>query len=168
MGFPVLGSEARFWKPQNGEDEMRIVIVATIAIIGLGAVAALANEPYFPRAERSFQRLDVNKDGKLAPEELAIVVKKREWVIDANDDKQVSAAEIEAAMQKRLEKRRDRIMALMDGNKDGVISEVEMDQVLNDMFDKADTDEDGSVSLAEIQNFKRAQWRKNYLERQAN
>jgi hypothetical protein len=43
-----------------------------------------------------------------------------------------------------------------------------MDQVLNDMFDKADTDDDGSVSLAEIQNFKRAQWRKNYLERRAN
>jgi Ca2+-binding EF-hand superfamily protein len=147
---------------------MRIVIVATTAILGMFVVGAQANEPYFPRAERSFQRLDVNKDGKLVPEELAVVIKKREWVIDANGDKQVSAVEIEAAMQKRLEKRRDRIMALMDGNKDGVITEAEMDQVLNDMFDKADTDDDGSVSLAEIQNFKRSQWRKNYLERQAN
>jgi Ca2+-binding EF-hand superfamily protein len=146
---------------------MRIIIVAT-AILGLSAVEAQANEPYFPRAERSFQRVDMNNDGKLAPEELAVVVKKREWAIDANGDKQVSAVEIETAMQKRLEKRRDRIMALMDGNKDGVITEAEMDQVLNDMFDKADTDDDGSVSLAEIQNFKRAQWRKNYLERQAN
>jgi Ca2+-binding EF-hand superfamily protein len=147
---------------------MRIIIVATTAILGLSAVEAQANEPYFPRAERSFQRVDMNNDGKLAPEELAVVVKKREWAIDANGDKQVSAAEIETAMQKRLEKRRDRIMSLMDGNKDGVITEAEMDQVLNDMFDKADTDDDGSVSLAEIQNFKRAQWRKNYLERQAN
>jgi hypothetical protein len=59
-------------------------------------------------------------------------------------------------------------MSLMDGNKDGLITETEMDQVLNDMFDKADTDDDGSVSFAEIQNFKRTQWRKSYLERQAN
>jgi Ca2+-binding EF-hand superfamily protein len=147
---------------------MRLLIVATTAILGMSIAEAQANEPYFPRAEKSFQRLDTNKDGKLAPEELAVVVKKREWVIDANGDKQVSAAEIEAAMQKRLEKRRDRIMALMDSNKDGVVAEAEMDQVLNDMFDKADTDDDGSVSLAEIQNFKRAQWRKSYLERRAN
>lgn len=147
---------------------MRIVIVATTAILGMSVVEAQANEPHFPRAEKTFQRLDTNKDGKLAPEELAVVVKKREWVIDANGDRNVSAAEIEAAMQKRLEKRRDRIMSLMDGNKDGLITEAEMDQVLNDMFDKADTDDDGSVSFAEIQNFKRTQWRKSYLERQAN
>lgn len=147
---------------------MKIVIAATAAVIGLTAVAALANEPYFPRGEKPFLRLDANKDGKLTPDELGSAVKKREWAIDANADRQLSAAEIEAAMQKRLAKRRDRIMQLMDANKDGAITEVEMDQVLNDMFDKADTDDDGAVSLAEIQNFKRAQWRKAYLERQAN
>lgn len=146
---------------------MKIVIVATTAIIGLSAGLAVANEPYFPRSEKTFQRLDLNKDGKLAPDELSAVVKKRERAMDANGDGQVTAAELESAMQSRIEKRKGRIMALMDSNRDGVISEAEMDQVLNDMFDKADLDDDGAVSLAEIQNFKRAQWRKAYLERQA-
>lgn len=147
---------------------MRIMIAATAAAVGLATVAAQANEPYFPRGEKPFLRLDANNDGKLAPDELAAATKKREWAIDANADRQLSAAEIEAAMQKRIAKRRERIMQLMDTNKDGAITEAEMDQVLNDMFDKADTDDDGAVSLAEIQNFKRAQWRKAYLERQAN
>jgi Ca2+-binding EF-hand superfamily protein len=150
------------------EKKMKIVIAVTTALIAFSAVAAEANEPYFPRSEQRFARLDTDKDGKLKPAELALVVQRSATALDANGDKQVSAAEIEAAMQKRLEKRRDRIMQLLDGNKDGAITEAEMDQVLNDMFDKADTDDDGSVSFAEIQVFKRAQWRKAYLERRAN
>jgi Ca2+-binding EF-hand superfamily protein len=150
------------------EKKMRTVIAAAAATLALSALAAGANEPYFPRSEQRFARLDTNKDGKLAPEELARVINRRVALIDANGDRQVSAAEIEAAMRKRIENRRDRIMQLMDADRDGTISEAEADVVLRDMFDKADTDDDGAVSLAEIQIFKRAQWRKEFLGRRAN
>jgi Ca2+-binding EF-hand superfamily protein len=150
------------------EKMMKVLIVATATLIALSAVVAGANEPYFPRSEKRLASLDSNGDGRLSPEELAPVVKKRAQRLDANGDRQVSAAEIDADLRKRIESRRGRIMLLMDANKDGAITEAEMDQVLNDMFDKADTDDDGSVSFAEIQVFKRAQWRKAYLERRAN
>lgn len=147
---------------------MKVLAMVALAAIGLSSIEASANEPYFPRNEKRFLKLDLNKDGKLSPEELAPVFKKRAAFVDANGDKAVTAAELEAAMQKRIEKRRDRIMALMDSNKDGSITETEMDAVLADMFDKADTDDDGAVSLAEIQVFKRSKWRKELMGRQAN
>lgn len=151
---------------------MKIVTAVALATIGLAGASALAsamaNEPYFPRSEKRLQRLDANRDGKLTVEELAPVIRRRTAAVDSNGDRALTAAEIEAAMQKRIEKRRDRIMALMDADKDGTITEAEMDAVLADMFDKADTDDDGAVDLAEIQAFKRAQWRKGLLERRAN
>jgi Ca2+-binding EF-hand superfamily protein len=147
---------------------------AALAVLTLSVSATLlggpafATEPYFPMAEKRFARLDANKDGKLVPEELAPVVKKRVAAMDGDGDKALTVSEIDAALQRRIERRRDRIMSLLDANKDGKITEAEMDAVLNDMFDKADTDDDGAVNLAEIRAFKRAKWRKEFLERRSN
>jgi Ca2+-binding EF-hand superfamily protein len=66
-------------------------------------------------------------------------------------------------LQKRLEARRIRMLELMDANKDGSITTAEFDKVADSMFDKADTDHNGGVDLAELKSFRRAEWRKAFL-----
>lgn len=142
-----------------------------ITLLGLGSLAlassittaTLANEPYFPRGEKAFQRLDINKDGRISTTEFAPVMDKRVAAMDSNGDKALTSAEIDAALIKRVERRRIRMMQLLDANKDGTISEAELDRVVDDMFDKADADHNGGVDLAEVRSFKRGPWRKALL-----
>jgi Ca2+-binding EF-hand superfamily protein len=142
----------------------------TIAGVGLllATSAALANEPYFPRTEKALQRLDVNKDGKLTPDELAPLLLKRIALMDANGDKALTAEEIDKVLLDRVRKRRGRMMLLLDADKDGRITEAEVIRILDDMFDKADTNGDGAVDLAEIRAFKRGPWRKGLIDAKAN
>jgi hypothetical protein len=123
----------------------------------------LANEPYLPRNEKALQRLDANKDGRLSLDEVKPRMDKRLALIDGDGDKVITSAEIDAMLQKRLERRRIRIMELLDGNRDGTISQAEFDRVVEDMFDKADVDNNGGVDLAELQGFKRGAWRKSFV-----
>jgi Ca2+-binding EF-hand superfamily protein len=122
-----------------------------------------ANEPYLPRNEKSLQRLDTNKDGRIERDEIKPRMAKRFQAVDANGDKIVTVAEIDAMLQKRLEARRTRMLQLMDSNKDGSITAAEFDRVADSMFDKADTDHNGGVDLAELKGFRRAEWRKAFL-----
>ncbi len=62
-----------------------------------------------------------------------------------------------------MERRRIRMMELMDSNRDGTITQAEFDRVVEDMFDKADADNNGGVDLAELKGFKRGPWRKNFV-----
>jgi Ca2+-binding EF-hand superfamily protein len=123
----------------------------------------LANEPYLPRNEKALQRLDANKDGRLSLDEVKPRMDKRLALIDSDGDKAITSAEIDAMLQKRLERRRIRIMELLDGNRDGTITQAEFDRVVEDMFDKADVDNNGGVDLAELQGFKRGAWRKSFV-----
>lgn len=127
------------------------------------AGSALANEPYLPRNEKALQRMDLNKDGRISIDEVKPRMDKRLALADGNGDKAVTSAEIDAMLQKRLEGRRVRIMELLDGNRDGTITQAEFDRVVEDMFDKADVDNNGGVDLAELQGFKRGAWRKSFL-----
>jgi Ca2+-binding EF-hand superfamily protein len=122
-----------------------------------------ANEPYLPRNEKALQRLDVNKDGRISLDEIKPRMDKRLALVDADGDKAITSAEIDAMLQKRVERRRIRMMELMDGNRDGSIAQAEFDRVVEDMFDKADADNNGGVDLAELQGFKRGPWRKNFV-----
>ncbi len=137
-----------------------------VALASSIATAAFANEPYFPRGEKAFQRLDTNKDGRISTAEFAPVMDKRVASMDSNGDKALTAAEIDAALIKRVERRRIRMMQLLDANKDGTITEAELDGVVEDMFDKADADHNGGVDMAELRSFKRAKWRKVLVEGQ--
>jgi Ca2+-binding EF-hand superfamily protein len=141
---------------------MKTGFFGAVAIFVL-AVPSLANEPYLPRNEKSLQRLDANKDGRISLTEVKPRMDKRLALADANGDKAVTAQEIDAMLLKRLENRRVRIMQLLDGNKDGSISQAEFDSVVEDMFDKADADHNGGVDLAELRGFKRGEWRKAYV-----
>ncbi len=134
-----------------------------VAILtGLAAVGgmAFASEPYLPRAQKTFDKLDANKDGKLSLAEFMPVAEKRFLKIDENNDNAVSTAEIDASLQAALERRRNNILAKMDGDKNGTITRAELDHYVEAMLAGADSDKDGGVSFDETRVFKVAKWRK--------
>jgi Ca2+-binding EF-hand superfamily protein len=158
----LKGQKRAFETLNLGGKIMKTVILGVLALT-MTAGAALANEPYLPRSEKSLQRLDANKDGRIERDEIRPRMAKRFAAIDANGDKVVTVAEIDTMLQKRLEARRTRMLALMDANKDGNITTGEFDRVADSMFDKADTDHNGGVDMAELKGFRRAEWRKAFL-----
>jgi Ca2+-binding EF-hand superfamily protein len=141
---------------------MKQAILGALAL-SITSGVCLANEPYLPRNEKSLQRLDTNKDGRITRDEILPRMAKRFAIEDVNGDKVISTAEIDALLQKRLEARRTKMMELMDANKDGNITEAEFNRVADSLFDKADTDHNGGVDLAELRGFKRGEWRKAFL-----
>jgi Ca2+-binding EF-hand superfamily protein len=142
-----------------------ILLTGLLAASLVAVETAAANEPFLPRGQRAFDRVDANRDGKVTLPEFEPLARKRLAKIDSDGDRSVTAAEIEARMQQALERRRDRIMALLDANKDGAITEAELDKVVEAMFNKADTDSDGGLTMPEIKGFKRGEWRKLYLQK---
>ena len=111
------------------------VIFMTAGLVAVGGLA-IASEPYLPRAQKAFDRLDANKD-------------------DA-----VSAAEIDASLQAAMERRRNRILSSLDADKNGSITRAELNKYVEAMVAGADTDSDGGVSFDEARIFKIAKWRK--------
>lgn len=142
---------------------MKNTHIAAAILVATAGLAA-ANEPYFPRSQRSFDRVDADKDGKIELTEFTPLASRRLARLDANGDKTVTAGEIDAKMQEGLRKRRDRILEIMDADRDGKITEGELDKIVEAMFNGADTDKDGGVSMTELKGFKRADWRKAYLQ----
>ena len=134
-------------------------VFLTTGLVAVGGLA-FAAEPYLPKAQKTFDRLDLNKDGKLSLTEFTPVAEKRFMGIDVNKDEAVSAAEIEASLQAALERRRDRILANLDADRNGSISRAELDKYVEAMVTGADTDKDGGVSFSEARIFKIAKWRK--------
>jgi Ca2+-binding EF-hand superfamily protein len=55
-------------------------------------------------------------------------------------------------------------MALMDVDGNGTITTAELDKVTEAMFNGADTDKDGGLTMTELQGFKRAAWRRGFVE----
>jgi Ca2+-binding EF-hand superfamily protein len=139
--------------------KMLCVVFVTTGLVAVGGFA-IASEPYLPKAQKTFDRLDANKDGKLSLAEFTPVAEKKFLSIDMNKDEAVSAAEIDASLQTALERRRNRILANLDADKNGVISRAELDKYVEAMVTSADTDSDGGVSFAEARIFKIAKWRK--------
>ena len=145
-------------------------LYAVLLITGVAAAGglAMAAEPYLPKAQKSFDRIDLNKDGKINLAEFTPVAEKRFLGIDVNKDNAVSTAEIDASLQAALERRRNRILANLDADKNGSISRVELDKYVEAMVAGADTDSDGGVSFSEARIFKIAKWRKALQTASAN
>lgn len=145
-------------------------LYAVLLITGVAAAGglAMAAEPYLPKAQKSFDRIDLNKDGKINLAEFMPVAEKRFLGIDVNKDNAVSTAEIDASLQAALERRRNRILANLDADKNGSISRTELDKYAEAMVAGADTDSDGGVSFSEARIFKIAKWRKALLTAAAN
>ncbi len=136
-----------------------------LGLIGvvLASGAALAVEPYLPRSARTFAYLDGNNDGKIALDEIAPRAKKRLLRYDADANGAVSAVELDQVMLQAVERRRTRIMTILDADRDGTITEAELDKFTEAMFNEADSDRDGGVSIEEAQNFKGSAWKRARL-----
>lgn len=137
---------------------------ATMFAVLAGLVAlpgtALPLEPYLPGSPNAFKRVDANHDGKVELGEIQQLAEKRFMKLDANKSGDVTAAEIDAALMKALELRRNRTMKNMDKDSSGSISKAELDQAVAAIMKSADADSDGSVTLAEVRSFRIAKTRK--------
>jgi Ca2+-binding EF-hand superfamily protein len=134
-------------------------VLLTTGLVAAGGLA-MAAEPYLPKAQKTFERIDLNRDGKISVAEFTPVAEKRFLGIDVNKDNAVSTAEIDASLQAALERRRNRILANLDADRNGSISRAELDTYIEAMVAGADTDSDGGVSFSEARIFKIAKWRK--------
>jgi Ca2+-binding EF-hand superfamily protein len=141
-----------------------LLLAGTVA----GAGQATASEPYLPRAQKMFNHVDLNQDGKISADEFLPLAEKRFMRVDQNNDNAVSSAEIDAALKAAMERRRGRIMANMDTDKNGSISRAELDAYAQAMMKGADSNGDGGVSMDEVRVFKLAKWRKAMTSGPAN
>jgi len=136
------------------------ILMAAMFSTVIVAGAALAQEPTLPRSPKVFAKLDSDSDGKITLAEIKPKAEKRFQRLDRDRNGEVSAAEIDAALQRVMERRRNRILKAMDTDGNGAISTAELDAFVGLLMKSADTDGDGAVTLDEARNFRVAKLRK--------
>jgi hypothetical protein len=62
----------------------------------------------------------------------------------------VTTAEIDAWLKRGIDRRKERMLSRLDQNKDGNVTRDEVDAYIDALFNGADGDKDGSLTLAEI------------------
>ena len=92
------------------------VIMPITAVIA--ANTAFSREPGIPRGQKTFERLDKNKNGKLELNELQPAAVRRFMKLDVNADRMVSRGEVEDWLRAMMERRLERIMTRMDADDD--------------------------------------------------
>jgi hypothetical protein len=133
----------------------RIFTITVLTTLALSAAAHAAG-PTIPMAPRSFARADVDKDGKLTLTELTPFSQRNILRLDQNGDQAISRAEIEAKLMQSMQARITRMVDNMDTDKNGTITQAELDGLLKIKFTKADSNGDGALSLEEAQAYKLA------------
>ena len=136
---------------------LAIALVSALAVV---PATAFAMQPYLPKNPKSFGKADVDANGKVTAAEIAPRAGKRFERLDTDRNGAVSVAELVDALQKALERRRARILADLDANKDGAISRAELDASVDRLVAAADSDHDGGVTLDEARNYRLAKLRK--------
>ena len=126
-------------------------VAGATALVLMGtAQLAFANEPFLPRTERSFQRLDADSDGKMTINEWKPKAEKRFLRLDDDMNGTVTTAEIDAWLKRGIDRRKERLLTRLDQNKDGSVTRDEVDAYIDALFNGADGDKDGGLTLAEI------------------
>ncbi len=132
------------------QSKLVLKLLAVAALAGVAAGAVEAREPGMPRSERTFERLDANKDGELAVDELGSRSERRFMRLDADKDGRVTRAELEDWLN-RLTARR--ILEHMDADKDAAVSQEELHGYIAGLVLAADTDKSGGVTLQESRDY---------------
>lgn len=105
------------------------ILLATVASLGLTAAHAEPKGPGRPVPPEVLERFDLDKDGKLSPEERkAAMAERRQKMLekfDTDGDGQLSETEREAA-RAAFEARRQELLAKYDADQDGKLSREEI------------------------------------------
>ena len=127
---------------------MSRLLPTVVAVLSLTAVAGLAHAQMGGRGN-----LDADNDGSVSASEFEAGAQRRFQRMDGNGDGVVDADEL-AALKARMADRpgaanRPDMMAEMDGDKDGKITQAEALAVSKARFAKLDTNGDGALSDVE-------------------
>lgn len=136
---------------------VRVLAVSVLAGATATATVAVAREPGLPRSERTFERLDADKNGQLGTEELEAKSARRFMRLDADKDGRVTRAELEDWLNRLAARRIDRMLERMDANRDAAVSTAELHDYIAGLVLAADTDKSGGVTLQEAQDYHAAQ-----------
>lgn len=97
------------------------------------------------RAERLFERFDVNKDGVITQAEIEEVRAQDFAAADTDGNGEISLEEFKAAFMERSNDRMVRAFQFLDSDGDGTVTQAEVDAVANRMFNRLDRDGNGVV-----------------------
>ena len=146
-----------------------LIATALISVATFGVGLAIAqDEPaphergerghHGPRGEHQrFEMMDTDGDGNITTAEIDAHQASVFAEIDADSDGKLTAAEMtefhemkrQMAEKERQAKGQKRMMAKLDTNKDGTITEDEFSIRPRDMLERLDTDKDGVITRAE-------------------
>ncbi|MGR3321439.1 MAG: EF-hand domain-containing protein [Pseudooceanicola sp.] len=146
----------------------------TILFTGAAALAVLAGSvtahemrgpgkggAMFGARQMNFAEIDANGDGSLSADELRAYGESRFAAADADGDGILTSEELIARMEERADERRatrraemvERMLERADDDDDGVLSIAELmptERAQGRMFDRLDQDEDGVISEEEF------------------
>jgi Ca2+-binding EF-hand superfamily protein len=146
-----------------------VLAVSTAVIVALGLAGAASAKGHKHGAERMFQHMDLNSDGKITKDEMQQAKAARFTQTDTNGDGFLSAEEMTAQAKKMDSEKRARRVAKMieklDTDKDGKLSAEEAAKRGPDaermarMFDRLDANKDGAITMEEAKAGKGKKWK---------
>ena len=145
-------------KPRSGKKFWRIAAISAAVIagfIGLRVLRSMRNASADQTEISSeFNRLDLNSDLRLTPDELPDEYIERLMRADLNQDGAVSIQEFKEviALVRQREELQELIFRQLDLNNDGYLTTDELPERLRNRIMPADQNQDGLVNLTELKN----------------
>jgi hypothetical protein len=140
------------------------ILVLSVLALSIPAFAGEGAHPTADAASNEVKMMDTNGDGALSPAEHSAGAKKMFDTMDANHDRKVDVAEMDAAqagMKGDKTTGHDKTsghemssaekIKVVDANNDGMLTAQEHSDGSKAMFEKMDADKDGRLTLAEVQ-----------------
>ena len=127
--------------------------IGTAVLLLAGAVLTptlAASQDREGRMKQRFERMDVNKDGKIGRDEFVGRVTTRFDSADANGDGELDVDEVVARMERRrMERRARRMLRRMDIDGDGKVTKAELERQAAKRFAVLDRNDDGVLEVRE-------------------
>lgn len=133
-------------------------IGALMALLAASVTATAATDWPAGAREPLVERIDANRDGVLARDEIEAFVRERVRVADRDGDGAISVEELRAVREQRRAARAQRRLARLDADHDGRVSVAEIAERRAALMMRFDRDGDAAISPGERESA-RAEWR---------